>query len=62
MAKKIAEDPIMERLRTKSATKQQIFNNTFKVFNTLKTIANEFAIARNEEAMKISNQNHLITI
>jgi hypothetical protein len=46
--------PIMHLLRTKAATKQTIFNNTFKVFNTLKKVAQDFAATNNEAAMKIN--------
>jgi hypothetical protein len=55
MAKIKKEDgAILERLKTKSATKRQVFDNTKDAFNTLKLIAHDFANKHNPEAQKIN--------
>jgi hypothetical protein len=60
MAKKIkedntakTEDPILERLRSKAAIKQLVYQNTSKVFEDLKRLAADFAVTYHKEARKI---------
>ncbi|MEI6766261.1 MAG: hypothetical protein WCM76_11510 [Bacteroidota bacterium] len=43
---------VIERLKSKSAVKLQIFDNTRKVFNDLKEVAKEFAMETNREISK----------
>lgn len=47
------ESQIMDQLKTKAATKRLVFDNTAKVFQSLKDIASEFANEYNPEAQKI---------
>jgi hypothetical protein len=54
MAKKSADNLILKTLKEKSSTKLKIYNNTLKVFSTLKGVAREFADETKLEAAKIN--------
>jgi hypothetical protein len=54
MAKKCSDSLILKTLKEKSTTKLKIYNNTLKVFNELKQVANEFAKETKLETAKIN--------
>ncbi len=47
------ENPLIERLRTKSATKRLVFEHTAQVFEQLKVLLSNYADKYNPEAQKI---------
>ena len=51
--KREEEDPLLQRLMTKSLTKRKVFENTYQIFNQLKGVLSEYAEKYNEEAQKI---------
>lgn len=61
MAKeKKEENPILERLKGKAATKQLVYQNTIEVFTTLKKIAAEMAVPLNKGAKSAHKDLNII--